>query len=117
MGAFDAGVLCATLIVLHAHKDGDFFGVCKPSRFHWRVWEEDCYDEAEDHGHGSDGYVEDSPAGKTAMGKADSVCHESSEDLGEGVADVEPGYAAALLVFLVPHGYDHDENGGHAASG
>lgn len=51
------------------------------------------------------------------MGKADSVRHESSKDLGEGIADVEPGDAAALLVFLVPHGYDHDENGGHAVSG
>lgn len=96
------------LIILRPQKGGNLFSVRESLGFHGRVRQVDGNQSPNDHSKGSNGNVEDSPRCEFGICEAYTIGNEPAEDLREGVADVEPRYAAALFTLFVPHCNDQD---------
>ena len=78
------------LIVFDPQQRSNFLGVGEPLCLDWRVWQEYGDQESDDDGQRPNSNVEDSPARKPCVRKADSIGDEATEYLGEGVADIKP---------------------------
>lgn len=108
-------ILGPALIPFSPQQRSYLLSIAEPLRFDRTIRQEDTDQSADTHRHSTNRHEEDPPAGELGMDEREAIREQPAEDHRQGIADVEPRDSTSLLLFLIPHGDDQDEDGRDAA--